>query len=339
MKFSFSYKSYNRPFVKSLRTANGIWADREGIFLKVESAGRVAIGEVAPIPEFGTESLELAQVFITSLDIQSLEALKSLEIPASLPCCAFAFSSIIKQLTNTITLMDNAQLPVAALCVAALLPSGSEMPGAFIKKQSLGFRTFKWKIGVEALDLEFGRLQSVIEQISEGAVFRLDANGSLSKTDLEHWLRLCQPYKSKIEFFEQPLAVGQETEMASLSKHYGIPIALDESLNGPSGVPWFVPGTWAGPLVIKPCLLGNVDLQLKRYKKLSQQLVVSSSFESSVGLSECLRIALSFKALRYALGVDTRSAFNDRYGISESSPEIAYKTIEEHAKRLVDNEF
>ena len=334
MKFSFSYKSYNRPFVKSLRTANGIWAAREGIFLKLESADRVAIGEVAPIPEFGTESLELAQAFITSLEIQSLEALKALEIPASLPCCAFAFSSIIKQLTNTSTPVDNAQLPVAAL-----LPSGSEMPGVFIKKQSLGFRTFKWKIGVEALDLEFGRLQSVIEQISEGAVFRLDANGSLSKTDLEHWLRLCQPYKSKIEFFEQPLAVGQETDMASLSKHYGIPIALDESLNGPSGVPWFVPGTWAGPLVIKPCLLGNVDLQLKRYKKLPQQLVVSSSFESSVGLLECLRIALSCEARRYALGVDTRSAFNDGYGISESSPEIAYKTIEEHAKRLVDNEF
>jgi len=334
MKFSFSYKPYKRLFRNSLRTARGLWSDREGILLKVESSDQVALGEIAPIPEFGSETLDSALSFIDSLEIKSLEALSSLEIPSSLPCCAFAFSSILRQCTPTERSFSDACLPVAGL-----LPSGKAMGAVLAEKKNLGFTTFKWKIGVEPLDLEFEMLKSAIDQLSDGEGFRLDANGSLSVMDLDNWLRLCQTFNDKIEFFEQPLAVGQESEMALLSKKYGIPIALDESLNGPEAEAWMVPGAWAGPLVIKPCLLGSIRTQLECYKKIAHQLVVSSAFESSVGLNECLGIALSLEDLRYALGVDTQSAFNDSYGVGISSPNIDYKKIVAHTKELIENEF
>ena len=33
------------------------------------------------------------------------------------------------------------------------------------------------------------------------------------------------------------------------------------------------PNQWRGPLVVKPCLLGSVDLQFENYQKISDQLV------------------------------------------------------------------
>ena len=49
-------------------------------------------GEVAPIPFFKTETIDEARAFIGSLG--KLVDLDDLQIPETLPCTAFAFSSL-----------------------------------------------------------------------------------------------------------------------------------------------------------------------------------------------------------------------------------------------------
>ena len=62
-----SFRRYQRPFVKPLRTARGEWLLREGLIVRIECDSGVEYGEVAPIPEFGTETLAVAEAFLQSL--------------------------------------------------------------------------------------------------------------------------------------------------------------------------------------------------------------------------------------------------------------------------------
>jgi o-succinylbenzoate synthase len=52
------HRIYRRAFQAPVRTAHGSWTQREGILLRLRSQdGTVGFGEVAPIPDFGTETL------------------------------------------------------------------------------------------------------------------------------------------------------------------------------------------------------------------------------------------------------------------------------------------
>ena len=58
MVYRFSHRAYRLPLRQPLRTAHGLWAEREGLIVRVEDeSGRVGFGEIAPIEWFGTETL------------------------------------------------------------------------------------------------------------------------------------------------------------------------------------------------------------------------------------------------------------------------------------------
>ena len=44
------------------------------------------------------------------------------------------------------------------------------------------------------------------------------------------WLQALSAHRHRIEFMEQPLAIGMEESMADAMQQFGIAIALDESL-------------------------------------------------------------------------------------------------------------
>ena len=334
MKFSFSYHFYDRAFIDALKTAHGTWTNRKGFLVEVLCDNKRVFGEVAPIPEFGTESLQEAEIFLESVSLKDFKSLQELEVPRALPCCSFAFSSVIDQILES----SNA-CKEQSHSVAGLLPSGSRALSVFEEKSKKGFSVFKWKIGVNGFEEEAALFEELLGTSVSGQTFRLDANAAMSEQDLIRWLQLCQAFKEKVEFFEQPLPVGSESIMADLSERFNIPIALDESLNGKKGSFWCSPNQWRGPLVVKPCLLGSVDLQFENYQKISDQLVFSSAFETSVGLNQCLILKSKLKPNGFALGFDTREVFEDRYGERRSEPEINTFVIRESIQRFIENEL
>lgn len=67
MRFRFQFRRYRLPFRAVVRTAHGPWAEREGVVVRLDAeegrpAGdrgpRVGWGEAAPIPWFGTETVD-----------------------------------------------------------------------------------------------------------------------------------------------------------------------------------------------------------------------------------------------------------------------------------------
>lgn len=313
MNFKAAYRRYCRKFRRPLRTAHGDWVEREGFIVRVESDTGVGYGEVAPISEFGTETLERAGNFLEQW------AADPIIHPSGLPCCHFAVTAALQQSQQSVATVPRDYV------VAGLLPAGPDALSLAEVKLAAGYRTLKWKIGVLPFEAEKEVLEELLRLFPEGAVLRLDANGGLDRAIFDKWLEVLGPSAGQIDYLEQPLAPGEEGEMAELSKSSGIPIALDESLNLPGRERWLMPGAWAGPLVIKSLLMGNVSVLMEQLQPLARQLVVSSVFETGIGLEAALGLADALPESKHAIGFDTLDTFDDALTPLQSSAQIRAK--------------
>ena len=304
MSSEITYLPYRRVFRAPLRTAHGAWSVREGFIVRVKKAGQVGYGEVAPLPKFGTETVAQAESFL-----RKLVTTPALTVPASLPCCAFALSAA------------EAGIGVSSsYVVSGLLPAGPRALAVLESKVALGYHHFKWKIGVEPVVEELAILADLASRLPEGGMLRLDANASLDTRSLARWLDAVAALGDQVEYLEQPLAVGDEQEMAAAMASSGVPIALDESLNGEAGAHWL--SNWEGPLVIKAALMGDVGQLEKQLKAVAGRLVFSSVFETGVGLANALGLADRVGANKRAIGFDTLSAFDDVLQPLTAAPQL-----------------
>ena len=333
MSRQISVKPYRRAFRQPLRTAHGEWATREGFLVRVEQEGRVGYGEVAPLPEFGSETLAEATVFLEQLVSQP-----EIAVPANLPCCAFALSAAqVVAERGSFSPMGNGVAPNQSVprpsgssvvapprdySVSALLPSGSTALRLADEKSKAGYRSMKWKIGVEPIAKEITTARSLLDSLPSTVRLRFDANAGLVASELEQWLEFLIPYCSRVDFIEQPLACGQEALMADYMAATGICIALDESLNGSDRERWLEPNAWAGALLIKAPLMGELSQLADRLAPVAEQVVLSSVFETGIGLENSLRLADSLPQLFRPIGYDTVAAFNDGLNYLQAAPAI-----------------
>ncbi|MEM8867672.1 MAG: o-succinylbenzoate synthase [Verrucomicrobiota bacterium] len=307
MSFRFSYRPYRRAFRRPLRTTRGEWSQRDGLIVCVERAdGQRGFGEVAPIPDFGTETLMEAREFLDQLvQAPELELLKS-ELGAY-PCCAFALSAA------RLPVVDRAE----AYALSALLPAGSGSLEALQAKISAGYLNYKWKIAVLPVAEEIAILDQLVALLPAGAKLRLDANGGLCAEACARWMHALAQVSEQIDYLEQPLPVGEEARMEAMSAEFGVPVALDESLNGASGSRWFERGAWSGHFVVKPLVGGDYGKLLGRLRPHAARVTLSSVFETGIGLAHALRLAADLPGLRAPLGFDTLSAFDDALSMAE----------------------
>jgi len=305
-----AYRSYRREFLQPLRTAHGEWRLREGFIVRMESDAAVGYGEIAPIPNFGTETLERAANFLEQWVADPII------MPSGLPCCTFALTTAMQQIKQP-ACADARDYPVAGL-----LPAGPDSIDVAKEKLAAGYTTLKWKIGVHPFETEEEIFKDLLALLPEAVSLRLDANGGLCKNELEGWLEILSRSPGQIDYLEQPLPPGEERCMAERAEASGIPIALDESLNLPGRECWLTPGVWDGPLVIKPLLMGNIAPLLEQLRPLAGQLVFSSVFETGIGLFHALELADGIPGIKYAIGFDTIAAFGDDLAGIESGPSL-----------------
>ena len=82
----FAFQIYARKLIKPFVTSHGEWSIRSGILIAItHDNGLVRLGEIAPLPEFGTETLDEAIEFCESLGNE----FDSLQIPENYSCCRF----------------------------------------------------------------------------------------------------------------------------------------------------------------------------------------------------------------------------------------------------------
>lgn len=305
MEWTLAYRSYRRTLRAPLRTAHGWWRERTGLLVRLAAMdGAVGFGEVAPLPEFGTETLAEAEAVCRTLTGRvTAGALDSVD--PKLGCVRFALA-MAREAPGTA-----AQPPAdARRPVTALLPAGAAALGVLPERLAEGFLSFKWKVGVAAVDEELGLLDDILAALPPYARLRLDANGAWARRPAERWLAACA--ERPVEFVEQPVPPGERDLLFGLARDFPVKLALDEAVTGLAAARAWQAEGWTGVFVIKPALAGPLAEVADWVRATQADVVWSSAVESCVARAAILRTVLAPDLGTRALGFGLGALFGER---------------------------
>ena len=322
MTYQFQFRPYRRKFARSLTTNHGTWDTREGIILRLsDDTGKIGWGEIAPIPWFGSETLEQALEFCRQLPGE-ITAETIFSIPDSLPACEFGFESALAavkaaaHITRTQAepgyeileaLPPGGDFP-SQIAYSGLLPAGEAALQQWEILWNQGYRTFKWKIGVAPIQEELKIFHQLVGALPKSAKLRLDANGGLNWQQANEWLRECDRI-GQIEFLEQPLPDNQVSAMLDLSTRYCSAIALDESVATIDQMQACYRLGWRGIFAIKPGIAGSPSRLRQFCQKYKIDAVFSSVFETAIGRQAALKLAAELSHPHRAIGFGVNHFF------------------------------
>lgn len=282
---------YSIPVDSQVILRNRFLKKREGLLVQLKSDNNEGWGEIAPLPEFSQETLETAEkqtaVWLKQWQEQGLtdQSLDNLS-----PSVAFGLSCALAELNNQLSGQGNYQ--AAPLCYGD--------PDELFEKlnQMQGEKVAKVKVGMYEANRDGMIVDMLLEAVPD-LQLRLDANRSWSPEKAAMFAKYVKPaHRRRIQFLEEPCKTPEFSCQFALDT--GIAIAWDETTrepdfqlkNPPHFSPYFNPNLSA--IVIKPTLVGSlqkcIDL-IRQAHQLGIQAVISSSIESSFGLTQLARIA------------------------------------------------
>ena len=331
MNYRLEFRRYRLPLRAAVRTAHGVWSEREGVIVRLEEKEGVAgFGEAAVIPWFGTETADEAGAACRELGA-SVDDARLASVPVRLRCLRNALAAARVEIERA---NENRERRVGGstpyLPVAALLPAGRAALAEIPPKAEIGFRVFKWKVGVGDIADELALLDDVCAALPGGAKLRLDANGAWDRRKAERWLERCA--ERPVEFVEQPIATeakGAQDLLLGLASDFPTPLALDESVASDGDVERWLGAGWRGVFVAKPSLLGDVAGTLEKFARAKATVVFSSALETAAGAKAALRVAFAWAGEPRALGFGVWPLFADaRFDGPAAAPFLRWEDVE-----------
>lgn len=343
--------TYTFAFREPWPSADGPQREREGILLALEDdEGRIGVGESAPFPGFGLESLgssenalRLAARFAVGLPADHwLPAAEDLPRLAPVMACPAARAAIDLALHDLAA--QRAACSIAALLAlpgteaATTVGANAAIPRLALEETAaaarravdMGARTLKLKVGGAPVADDVARVRAVREAVGADVALRLDANQAWSETEAIEALRAMAAFG--IEYVEQPVAAGAIEALARVRAAAGVPIAADESLTDLRAARRLLGARAADVFIVKPTPLGGLAAAravIAIARDAGTRVVVTSLLESAVGRAGALHLAASLGAASGDHGVATGSAlaedlipgFADRPGPIALPPE------------------
>ncbi|EPF0045632.1 o-succinylbenzoate synthase [Enterobacter hormaechei] len=253
---------------------------RDGFFVHLRQGEREGWGEIAPLPGFSLETLDEAQAALMAWTHEWREGADP-SLP-DVPSVAFGISCALAELDG--------RLPDAANYRAAPLCSGDPDELFALLSGMPGEKVAKIKVGLyEAV--RDGMVVNLLLEAIPDLHLRLDANRAWTPLRAQQFAKYVNPaYRNRIAFLEEPCKTRDDSR--AFARETGIAIAWDESLREAGFT--FVAEPGVGAVVIKPTLTGSLDKvreQVAAAHAAGLTAVISSSIESSLGLTQLARIA------------------------------------------------
>ncbi|MBJ8833384.1 o-succinylbenzoate synthase [Citrobacter freundii] len=252
---------------------------RDGLYVCLCDGEREGWGEISPLPGFSQESWEEAQTELLAWVKGWLQGDDSLP---QLPSVAFGVSCALAELTGV--LPQDADYRAAPLCTGDpddLVLQLADMPGEKVAKIKVGL--------YEAV--RDGMVANLLLEAIPELHLRLDANRAWTPLKAQQFAKYVNPeYRERIAFLEEPCKTRDDSR--AFARETGIAIAWDESLREADFT--FEAEEGVRAVVIKPTLTGSLDKvreQVAAALALGLTAVISSSIESSLGLTQLARIA------------------------------------------------
>jgi O-succinylbenzoate synthase len=191
----------------------------------------------------------------------------------------------------------------AEVPVNALVPAVDADTAARLATEAAvaGMTTVKVKVGGGPLAEDADRVAAVRAALGPAGRIRLDANGAW---DVETAVAAIERLAGfDLELVEQPVAdLG---DLARVRRRVTVPVAADESLRSLGDARRLAALDAADAVVVKVQPLGGVRAALRVIEAAGVPAVVSSLYETSVGLSAGLALAAALPDLPFACGLGT----------------------------------
>lgn len=307
---------------------------REGLIVTLTDAdGAVGHGDAAPLPGLHPESLAEVRAWLGTLsldDFESVSELRTALLQSTTPVPTSAWFALESAWVRLEAAKAEA-LPAALMCEAPLAEirlnalfdgDPADARAAIESGRYAGYGAVKVKIGRRAPDDERALLDILLEGLAADTLLRLDANRALP---LDAAVSLCAGLDpARIEYVEEPVA--SPDDLVAFSDRTGLPLALDETLYTPQAGE-LVTLPCVRTLVLKPALRGGVLETLadaERADRMGKEVVVTSCFESGLGLAFLVQLAAAVHSEGVAAGLATdrwlasdvlEPAFDSRAGV------------------------
>lgn len=294
---------------------------REGVLLRLEGAsGAAGWGDAAPLPGFSEETAAEAAPALQRVgaaltgqafsDVASPEGdlarwLSTHPAPPSVRCAVegavwdLAAAEEGMPLPALLSPRPHAVVPLNGL----LGGEGEAVVEAAQRMRADGYRAVKLKVGRGAVDGDVARVRAVAAALGPSVALRLDANRAWTWRDAVAFAEGIAGVP--VAYIEEPLS--DPAALPAFAAETGLPVALDESLVAMAPDRLDDQG-YARAVVLKPTFLGGPVEALRlarRAAALGMEAVVSSAFESGIGLRLLVALAASLGAHPVAAGLDT----------------------------------
>ena len=325
---------YSLPLTEPLYLLGHEMHERTGLILRLHdendgtSVGdNYGDGEIAPLPGMHPETLSEAET-------QIRDYLSGNSLPVT--CSAALFGSVNFGLDMALrTMFQNPNVskfhsfketagndpkpskidftgqifPVNGLAVG----SGTVLEMECEELRNGGFKAVKLKVGRLTILQDIERVRLARKILGDEIALRLDANRAWEWEDALKFAEAVQDFN--IEYCEEPLLDSNKLEKLHLQT--GMPLALDETL-------WYAPTPKSDTpakhvslsgiraLILKPSILGgwnNTKMWIEHAQKNGIHCVLSSCFESGLGLNWIAFMANELLSEQFPAGLDTSKWF------------------------------
>lgn len=330
---------YRIPFRRHFTNAHGKMAVREGAIVEVFVEGHLSgSGEIAPLPDFGGETLNEALSALGAITSNLVgqgitEALHYLhirqeagELPSSTTCgLEIALLDVLgkQQGCSMSTLLAPTAHKVRPVVPVNAVIGGAQSIAATVQQAcdavATGFRCLKLKMGSGLYD-EVERVSAVRNAIGPEIHLRLDANAAWDFEQARTILTTCEPFA--IQYVEQPLRAYDLTGMYKLRQAISIPIAADEAIYHLESARRVLAWEAADILIVKPQLAGGLyagQRIIDEAVKYHVPCVVTSTIETGIGLLGALHLAATLPQVTLACGLATLHLLEDDFVLEELS--------------------
>ena len=260
--------------------------ERTGLLVQLSEQGRTGWGEIAPLPTFSQESLAQAESE-TRRWLKTWLAGEKGELAACLPSVAFGLSCALAEISGSL----NAEGNYACVPLFDQLDLSAKTPPSPVLAQNPPLA--KLKIGRHSPEQDGLAAAQLLQRLPHLRL-RLDANRAWSLAQAVQFAEKLTPaQRRQIDFIEEPC----HTPALSLqfAERCQISIAWDERVREADFVVKKQPNLTA--LVLKPTLIGSIErcaALIHAAHSQGMQAVISSSLESSLGLTQLARLAAQY---------------------------------------------
>lgn len=264
---------------------------RSVLLIRLVQDGVTAWAEASPLPGWSHDTLADNQAALTQLTARTPEQALTDNLPAAL-------SSAVGLLT-----LPGHELRQPAVRSNTLLLDGGEDTRA--ADQTADAVVLKVKVGRRPIEADIERLNSLLAATGPHTRLRLDANQSWTLDDVHSLMRAFGD-ETRIDYVEEPLLPELSYRLWPQQSH--LRFAHDERLLATD----FVPSPQCAALVLKPTILGWARTCQARQWALQHHktIIVSSSFESRIGLNQLNNLALYWQ-LAEPQGLATAEFFDN----------------------------